>query len=116
MSDMADWESRCMEHHRGQVAQGLHDAECEYGRKLKRSILMLCNCSKRRREAVGFTTPPSDDLEFPPPTCTHCDRELDHDGDTWNCGPCSLAWDSRGDGSSCWFTDDFGDLAGSEHA
>jgi hypothetical protein len=111
---MADWEDRCMAAHAADVAQGLHDDQCEYGRTLKLSRLMLCNCSKRRREAAGFTSPPSDDLDFPPPDCPGCDRQLDHDGDSWRCYECCLSWDSGGSGASCEFTDDFGDLSGSE--
>lgn len=113
---MADWEARCMAAHAADVARGLHDDQCEYGRVLRRSRLMLCNCSKRRRELAGFTTPPSEDLHFPPPDCTRCNSELDHDGDCWRCYACCLAWESNGSGESCSFTDDFGDLAGSEAA
>lgn len=100
-----------MEAHRAQVARGLHDDQCEYGRRLKRSILMLCHCHKRRREREGFTTPPAEDLYFPPPSCPHCSGTLHHDGDCWGCPECCLSWNSRGDGQSCEFTDDFGDLA-----
>lgn len=101
-----------MARHQAEVAAGLHDDECEYGRKLKLSILMLCHCSKRRRERAGFTTPPTDDLYFPPPSCPRCDRDLNHDGGSWHCYECSLFWDSRGAGCSCQFTDEYGCLAG----
>lgn len=113
---MAEWEARCTAQHADEVVRGLHDDECEYGRRLKRSILMLCNCSKRKRERDGFTTPPDEDLYFPPPMCSRCDGGLDHDGDQWCCYACCLSWDSDGRGSTCRFTDDFGDLVGSEAA
>lgn len=107
-------EARCMARHAADVANGLHDDECEYGRILKGARLMLCNCSKRRRERAGFTTTPTDDLYFPPPDCPRCDAALDHDGDSFHCYDCCLTWDSNGRGESCTFTDDYGDLSGSK--
>jgi hypothetical protein len=92
--------------HAEQVAQGLHDAECEWDKNHR-----LCHCSKRRREAEGFTTPPDEDLYFPPPDCPHCAGDLEFDGDGFSCYKCRLSWDSRGSGSSARFTDDYGDLS-----
>lgn len=109
MSFGSEWEARCMAAHQAEIDKGLHDDECEYGRRLKRTILRLCHCSKRRRERAGFTTPPDTDLYFPPPECPRCDRMVSHDGDQWRCYECSLSWDSSGAGDSCCFTDDYGD-------
>lgn len=106
---MSEWHERCMVAHQKQVEAGLHDDQCEYGRKVKRTTLMLCHCSKRRRERAGFTTAPDDNLYFPPPSCSHCHGGLDHDGDSWRCYECSLSWASDGRGDSCQFTDDYGD-------
>lgn len=113
MSTMAEFEARALAAHQAQVAGGLHDDQCEYGGQLKSARLLLCHCSKRRREAKGFTTPPTDDLYFPPPRCSHCEGELDHDGDSWACYECALSWDSDGRGESCCFTDEYGDFSGS---
>lgn len=106
---MSEWAERCMTAYQKEVEAGLHDDQCEYGRKVKRTTLMLCHCSKRRRERAGFTTPPDDNLYFPPPSCSHCHEGLDHDGDSWRCYECSLSWASDGRGDSCCFTDDYGD-------
>lgn len=106
---MADWEARCMTAHQDEVERGLHDEECEYGRRLKLGRLMLCHCHKRKREKAGLTKPPTEDLYFPPPNCPNCHGDLVHDGDGWVCSPCALSWDSHGDGRSCTFTDDYGD-------
>lgn len=106
-----DWQDRVMAAHAKEVAKGLHDDECEYGRKLKLTVLMLCHCSKRRREREGFTTPPDEDLYFASPDCTRCHTMLEHDGDGWRCHKCSLSWDSNGLGHTCSFTDDYGELA-----
>lgn len=101
-----DYWQKANERHAEEVASGKHDAECEWTEQFR-----LCHCSKRKREAEGFTTPPTEDLEFPPPDCPRCDRGLDHDGDSWRCYPCNLSWDTSGEGSSAEFTDDHGDLS-----
>src|ERR1044071_7250262 len=114
MSDaMADWEARGKAQHEAEVAKGLHDAEGESRRRVGRVVVLMCHCSKRRREAAGFTTPPDEDLYFPPPSCPRCHERLDHDGDGWLCDRCCLSWDSNGCGSSCRFTDDYGNFAAS---
>lgn len=110
MSAHAEWEARCMAGHHKEVARGLHDEECEYGTRLNLSRLMLCHCHKRKREQAGLTEPPTDDLYFPPPDCPRCGEDLVHDGDCWVCSPCALSWASNGDGRSCTFTDEYGDL------
>lgn len=104
-----EWSERVAADHQASVERGEHDEKCEFDVQ----GFYLCHCSKRRREAAGFTTPPTDHLEFPPPDCPRCNKELGHDGERWNCAGCSLTWDSNGDGRSASFTDDFGDdLAG----
>lgn len=105
----AEWHARVAADHWASVERGEHDEKCEFDVR----GFYLCHCSKRRREASGFTKPPSDDLYFPPPDCPRCGEGLTNDGDGWICGECSLSWDSNGDGRSAGFTDDFGgDLAG----
>ncbi len=104
----AEWRERCAAHHQAEVERGEHDEKCEYDP----GGFYLCHCSKRRREAAGFTEPPTDDLEFPPPDCPRCDKYLYWD-EGWSCDGCSLTWESSGAGSSARFTDDHGDdLAG----
>lgn len=109
MSFAEEWSKRIAAGHQASIERGEHDEECEFDV----GGFYLCHCSKRRREAKGFAEPPTEDLEFPPPCCPRCDEGLVHDGDGWICGACSLSWDSRGNGHSAAFTDDFGDdLAG----
>lgn len=113
-SVLAGLEAKWAAQHAEQIAQGLHDDQCEYGKRTTGgSVLMLCHCSKRKREAAGFTVAPSEELEFPPPRCTHCDAELWFDADNWRCDPCSLSWASNGCGGAC-FTDDYGSIAVAE--
>lgn len=100
-----EWDAQLATSHAEQVANGLHDEACEWELKF-----YICHCRKRRREATGLVTPPTDELEFPPPNCTHCYRELWHDGDVWQCDQCHLSWDSSGQGGAT-FTDDYGDLS-----
>lgn len=108
MSFSEEWSKRVAADYQASVERGEHDEKCEYDVR----GFYLCHCSKRRREAKGFTEPPTENLEFPPPYCPRCDEGLAHDGDSWFCGACSLSWDSRGNGPAA-FTDDFGDdLAG----
>jgi hypothetical protein len=105
---MTEWHERVVSHHRAAVERGEHDDQCEFDVQ----GFYLCHCSKRRREAAGFTKPPTDNLEFPPPCCPRCDEELTHE-EGWLCQGCSLFWDSNGAGDSARFTDTHGDdLAG----
>jgi hypothetical protein len=107
---MSAWATKVRERHQKELVDGLHDQDCEF----RSEGFWLCHCSKRRREARGFTTPPNDDLYFPPPYCNgpDCYNVLEHDGDSWRCYTCNLSWDSAGSGSSARFTDDYGpDLA-----
>lgn len=107
MSEHNEWIERIRRQHQASVERGEHDGECEYDVD---EGFMLCNCSKRRREAAGFTEPPTEPLWFPPPDCTHCGKKLSHDGDCWCCHECSLTWSGHGqDGAE--FTDDYGDLS-----
>jgi hypothetical protein len=103
------WQNKMIERYTQERNDGLHDYRCEW----RARGFWLCNCSKRRRVAEGFTEPPKDDLYFPPPDCPHCDGTLGHDGDGWCCDDCSLSWDSDGSGDSARFTDDNDDLADS---
>lgn len=98
-----EFNARCAAEYAEQVAAGRHDRECEQG-----DGFWICNCSKRRRVAQGRVTPPGD-LEFPPPDCPTCEREVWHDGDGWCCDRCALSWSSNGTGAE--FTDDHGDLS-----
>jgi hypothetical protein len=86
-----------------------HDEECE-----QRERSYICHCEKRERERVGLTELPTENLEFPPPDCPVCDRTLEFDGDGFNCQRCHISWNSRGDGSSARFDDDFGTDFGGE--
>ena len=88
------------------VERGDHDIECE---KLRAPGFWVCNCSKRRREAVGHTEPPGD-LEWVYPICPRCDDHVDSDGDTWTCPRCCAEWEQNGTGAR--FYDDHGDLTG----
>jgi hypothetical protein len=108
----AEWHDRMAANYQASVERGEHDEKCEYDV----SGFYLCHCSKRRREAKGFTAPPTDNLEFPPPYCPQCDAELDFD-EGFYCRPCSLHWDSDGHGDSARFTDEYGDdlTADAEH-
>ena len=102
---MSDFFERSRERHYVEVSEGLHDSECEW----RANGHYICHCSKRSREENGFTTPP-EDLYFPPPNCSHCDGDLEFDGDGFTCEHCNVAWDS--DGTRARFTDDYGqDLA-----
>lgn len=102
-----EWAERCAERYRESVARGEHDEQCEYDP----TGFYLCHCAKRRRVASGFTEPPSESLEFPPPDCPRCDKGLYFE-EGWSCPSCSVAWDSDGRADSAHFTDDYGeDLA-----
>jgi hypothetical protein len=103
---LKDWHKRCVDQHRAQVAAGRHDDQCEWAP----TGFFLCHCSKRRREAKGHGELPKGELYFPPPMCPRCDRDVEHNGDSWTCPACSIVYDDRGEASM--FTDDYGpDLA-----
>lgn len=89
--------------HATQVTAGLHDGGCEW----RENGYWICNCSKRKREAEGYTTPPGD-LIFEYPTCPRCHKTVDHDGDSFSCENCKCRWDSSGQDAT--FNDDHGDL------
>lgn len=88
---------------------GHHDRKCE-----QRERSYICHCRKRARIGRGLTTPPTEDLYFPPPSCPSCNGDLNCDGDSWDCHKCGLSWDSYGTGSSAKFTDDYGTDFGGE--
>lgn len=101
---MQEFAERAAKSHAESVARGEHDDRCEY---LAEPGFYLCNCSKRSREARGFTTPP--ELEHQYPICLGCEEEVDHDGDCFTCPRCAVNWPtSNGPGE---FYDDYGDLA-----
>lgn len=83
-----------------ETAKGEHDGQCEW-----RPRSWLCHCSKRRREAVGFTTPP--ELDWVPPACGRCGNDTNPTDGGFICETCHVYWDRNGDAE---FTDDFGDL------
>lgn len=89
--------------HEAAVARGEHDGQCEW----RAPGFYLCHCSKRRREAIGFTKPPAEALYFAPPACPRCGNDVDHDGEGWQCYVCRISWDPDGTGAE--FTDDYGD-------
>lgn len=86
-----------------ELCRGWHDDDCE-----RRERFAICHCHKRQREARGLTEPPTEDLDFPPPSCPSCGHELWFD-DGWRCDRCALAWQPNGAGASAEFIDDFGD-------
>lgn len=92
---------RAMESHQAEVERGEHDTQCEF-------VLRpyLCHCSKRRREAAGYTTPP-DALIWQQPICPRCDEEVSSDGDSFTCEQCCASWDKNGENAE--FYDDYGD-------
>lgn len=111
---MAKFDARARHEHAESVARGEHDTRCEY---LAEPGFYLCGCSKRAREARGFTTPPA--LRYPPkrdrdwrnPVCLGCGIEVGHDGDGWNCSRCCCSWPSGpGPDQQGVFYDDYGDL------
>lgn len=104
MSSLDAFFDGLMERHAESVARGEHDAGCEYEPRF-----YLCHCSKRRREAEGYTTPPGP-LEYRAPDCPRCGREVDFDGDGYECRPCHAAW-GTGFEAEAHFTDDHGDLS-----
>ena len=101
-----EWRRKVLDEHAAEVADGEHDDGCEF----RPNGHFVCNCSKRRREAEGYTEPPGE-LIHQYPLCPRCRDEVSHDGDGWYCEPCCAAWDT--DGGSATFTDDYGDLTDS---
>src|SRR5699024_3455803 len=94
---------RAVKDHAAQVERGEHDAQCEW----RPEGFYLCHCSKRAREAAGFTDPPGE-LIVELPACPRCWRTVEHDGDAFRCYPCCVSWASTvGDDGA--FTDDYGD-------
>lgn len=104
MKDQTPWNQDIVERYRASVERGEHDDECEYDTR----GFYLCHCSKRRREASGNVKPPDEDLYFPPPLCPRCGRDVNSDGDSWDCVSCRLQWDYSGYACSAEFTDDYG--------
>ena len=103
MSAWTSWGERCNAEHAAAVAEGKHDDACEW-----RPNFYLCHCSKRAREARGFTTPPT--LTIPDPICDGCYGYVYFDGDRFHCDTCHVSWSDGGDGDRGEFTDDYGVL------
>lgn len=94
----SQWAERVHQEHAAAVERGEHDAACEW-----RPGHYLCDCSKRRRELVGYTTPPGP-LIHQAPLCPRCEEEVSHDGDCFTCPRCLVYWDKTGD--TAHFCDD----------
>lgn len=103
MSFLDDWNEKSRARHEQQVIEGLHDDACEW----RPNGHHLCHCSKRKREADGYTEPPGE-LIFNYPECPGCGNEVEGDGDGFNCYPCKATW--SGNVGTATFTDDYGDL------
>lgn len=102
MSDFRTrWLTKSAERYAAEVEAGLHDGNCEHTDRV-----LICHCSKRRREAAGYTVPPGP-LEWLPPLCPRYDEYTVHNGDSVGCQPCLVTWDERG--AEATFTDDHGD-------
>lgn len=106
MTTLDDFSARLEERHACEVAEGLHDAECE-----SRPRSRLCHCRKRRRIASGFTKPPGE-LIIQYPMCPRCYTEVSHDGDGFVCQACEVSWtDDLRCSDNGTFMDDYGDLS-----
>lgn len=102
---MDDFRASCNTRHATSVAAGEHDELCEW----RDAGHFLCHCSKRRREAVGFTKAPA--LMHQYPLCDGCWEEVDHTGDSWECPRCHVSWGlGPGGDDTDTFTDDYGVL------
>ena len=100
---MDEWFAKVKVRHDAEIAKGLHDADCEH----RDNGHFLCHCSKRKREAGGYTEPPGE-LVWNHPECPRCGNEVDHNGDSFYCDPCKATWpNARGNAE---FTDDYGEL------
>jgi hypothetical protein len=103
-SPMDKFWSGVFESHRQSLDRGEHDPQCEW----RPTGFFLCNCSKRSRERRGLTKPPGP-LIYQMPICPTCYEEVEHDGDSYTCPRCCVAWDERGEVAT--FQDDYGDVA-----
>lgn len=113
MSTMQDFDKRAQLAYEAAVGRGEHDEQCEWGPRQRNGrtvINYICNCSKRRREREGYTTPPGE-LIYKAPSCPRCYDDVHFDGDVWVCRPCRVHW-VNGATSPAEFTDDYGDLGG----
>ncbi|GAB3118443.1 hypothetical protein GCM10027056_00390 [Glaciibacter psychrotolerans] len=114
---MTGWWRSTVDRHEEAAARGEHDEHCEWRSVeldgITVGVFGLCHCSKRRREAKGFGELPTDDLYFPPPSCTRCDEDL-HFDEGWYCETCCVRWSERGDEPE--FTDTYGDDLAAESA
>ena len=98
-----EWTAKCQKRYDDELAAGLHDRSCEQAPNFR-----ICHCSKRRREAEGYTEPPGE-LIHQYPLCPRCYCEVGHDGDSFHCDDCRATWpDSHG---TAEFADEYGDLS-----
>lgn len=102
---ISEWSERIRAQHADEVANEKHDNQCEW----RETGFFICNCSKRKREASGYTTPPGE-LQHQYPLCPRCDDEVEHDGDSFVCNPCKTYWDPTDQSDEGTFKDDNGDL------
>lgn len=103
MNSLDKWNQAIATRYAEAVERGDHDEQCEYDVR----GFYLCHCSKRRREAAGYTEVPDEELYFPPPSCPRCDDDLENDDGHWRCRDCRLIWDQYGRDAK--FTDNHGD-------
>jgi hypothetical protein len=103
-SPLYEFASGVIESHRRSLERGEHDPQCEW----RPTGFFLCHCSKRAREQRGLTTPPGP-LIYQMPICPTCYEEVEHDGDSYTCPRCYVAWDLSGQDAT--FQDEYGDLA-----
>lgn len=102
MTSIKDWNAGALDRYK----RGNHDSDCE-----QRVRYGLCGCRKRERLARGLTVAPT--LTFQYPTCDGCYAEVEHDGDSWVCHTCHVAWDTNGYEERGTFDDESGDLSAS---
>lgn len=100
---MASWAESVVARHNDQVMAGLHDEDCEW----LAAGFWLCHCGMRKRVASGLTTPPH--MIYNPPSCSNCENELVHDGDSFVCTECHTTFPQNCDEPGTFY-DDHGDL------
>ncbi len=105
--------------HAAEVVDGKHDVQCEFGTyresanpwekgATRVTQVWMCHCSKRRREAEGYTEPPGPVVQQMP-LCPRCHREVDWD-DGFRCDACCAYWSDTTPEAPAAFMDEYGDL------
>jgi|SRR5699024_10387978 len=100
-----DFFASSRQRHYAEVDDGKHDEQCEW----RPWGFYLCHCSKRARQAQGYTQPPGP-LGYSYPTCPRCYEETDHDGDSFRCYGCKVSWNPNNQDDEGEFVDDHGEL------